>query len=211
MDHFYRKVPGWGAFIDFYRDAVREAPQSGARFVEIGSFKGRSAVFMAVEIVNSGKTIFFDCVDPWTDGGPDLKHKGYKNLYAEFLRNTAPVATIIKPVRLPSLEAVPLYPDASLDLVLIDGSHVYEDVLADILAWSLKVKPGGVLAGDDYGWPGVKRACDEIFGFDVGDGPPGKTVPKACWRVRRAKGPDVSTREIEIYGTTFYAEPYNAG
>jgi SAM-dependent methyltransferase len=184
MKHIHKGIQGWNAFGIFYVDAVKEAPARGAHFVEIGSWRGRSAAFMAVEIINSGKIIFFDCVDPWTDGGPDLRHKGVKDVFPEFLRNCRPVMHAIRPIRLPSLEAVSLYPDASLDLVLIDGSHVYADVKADIEAWLPKVKPGGVLAGDDYGWPGVKQACDEIFGRDVGDGPPGKKVPKACWRVR---------------------------
>lgn len=183
MNHFYKEVPGWANFISFYRDAVAHAPQAGAHFVEIGSWKGRSAAFMAVEIVNSGKQIRFDCVDPWSDGGPDLRHKKEPDLYGQFLRNIARVRPVITPVRLPSLTAAGFYPEHSLDFVLIDGSHVYEDVRADILAWLPKIKIGGVLAGDDYAWPGVKRACDEIFGRDVGDGPVGKTVPRACWRV----------------------------
>jgi hypothetical protein len=184
MKHFHRTIKGWNAFASFYVDAVRDAPKRGGHFVEVGSYFGRSAAFMAVEIANSGKIIFFDAIDPWTDGGPDLKHKGHKDIYPAFVANLAPVMRLVRPIRLPSLEAVELYADQSLDFVLLDGSHVYEDIHADIVAWLPKVKPGGVLAGDDYGWPGVKEACDELVGFDCGDGPPGKTVPKACWRVR---------------------------
>ena len=33
--------------------------------MEVGSFLGKSAVFMAVEIINSGKRIKFDCIDHW--------------------------------------------------------------------------------------------------------------------------------------------------
>jgi predicted O-methyltransferase YrrM len=183
VEHFFNGVKGWASFRSFYFDAVKEARQ-GARFVEIGSWYGKSSALMAVEIINSGKHIWFDCVDPWSDGGPDLKHKQVKGLYEAFLKNMAPVMRVITPVRMLSLEAAPLYPDGSLDLVLIDGSHVYEDVLADIHAWAPKVRPGGVLAGDDYGWPGVKQACDEYFEREVGEGPPGRTVPHACWRVR---------------------------
>ena len=36
-----------------------------SHFVEIGSWKGRSASYMAVEIFNSRKNIKFDCVDTW--------------------------------------------------------------------------------------------------------------------------------------------------
>jgi hypothetical protein len=41
-------------------------------------------------------------------------------------------------------------PDRSLDFVYIDGNHSYGAVLADLQAWTPKVKIGGVIAGHDY-------------------------------------------------------------
>jgi len=62
-----------------------------------------------------------------------------------------------------STEATTLYEDNSLDFVFIDGSHLYEDVLADLQAWFPKVKKGGHIAGHDFPWPNVKRAVIEFF------------------------------------------------
>ena len=51
----------------------------------------------------------------------------------------------------------------------IDGDHSYEAVTRDIATYRAKVKPNGVLAGDDYGlqggwWnDGVTRAVDEFI------------------------------------------------
>jgi hypothetical protein len=75
-------------------------------------------------------------------------------------------ATIIRKT---SLEAAKDVPDASLDFVFIDADHSYEACRADILAWTPKVKAGGLICGHDYenpGWPdwGVKRAVLELFG-----------------------------------------------
>lgn len=55
----------------------------------------------------------------------------------------------------------------SLDWVYIDGNHLYEYVKTDLELSFLVVRPGGVIAGDDYtagGWwkGGVKRAVDEF-------------------------------------------------
>jgi len=55
----------------------------------------------------------------------------------------------------------------SLDWVYIDGDHTYDGVRDDLDAFYPLVKPGGVIAGDDYGmvgwWEdGVKRAVDEF-------------------------------------------------
>jgi hypothetical protein len=48
---------------------------------------------------------------------------------------------------------------------MIDAGHTYEDVKKDIESWFYKVKPGGVLAGDDYilNFPGVIEATNEYF------------------------------------------------
>ena len=53
-------------------------------------------------------------------------------------------------------------------LGLMDGDHSYEGVSADLEAYFPAVKPGGIIAGDDYGhegsWfeDGVERAVDEF-------------------------------------------------
>jgi predicted O-methyltransferase YrrM len=66
-----------------------------------------------------------------------------------------------------SVEAASAFADDALDWVYIDGDHTYEAVKADLEAYYRTVKPGGYLAGDDYGlagwWgDGVTRAVDEF-------------------------------------------------
>jgi len=49
-----------------------------------------------------------------------------------------------------SKEAVKDFKDTSLDFVYIDADHRLEMVINDIVLWSPKVKPGGIIAGHDY-------------------------------------------------------------
>ena len=150
MEHFYQDIDGMCDFEQFYKDIVANA-ESPARFVEIGVYKGRSAALMAVEIINSGKDIILDCVDPW-DGRAEPGH-GYSyhgHAYDEFLKRMLPVASVINAVKLPSIEAAERYDDDSLDFVFIDGTHTYDAVKQDIRAWLPKVKSGGLLTGHDY-------------------------------------------------------------
>lgn len=49
-----------------------------------------------------------------------------------------------------SMNAAYDFEDESLDFVYIDANHDYKHVLEDITEWSKKVKPGGVVSGDDY-------------------------------------------------------------
>jgi len=171
MKHFYQDIPGWATFKDLYEEVVGLASENRkSTFVEIGSWLGKSAAFMAVEIINSQKDIEFHCVDPWDDGGPDLKHKTAlmsENIGEQFLRNVLPVRHRIKAHKLSSLEGVDLFADGSVDFLMIDGDHSYEAVKADIAAWLPKMRKGGIISGDDYNWEGVKRAVTEAFGEQV--------------------------------------------
>jgi len=59
----------------------------------------------------------------------------------------------------PSLEACDEVADRSLDFVFIDPRHL--DIAADLQAWFLKVRPGGIFCGHDYGlMPVIKPAVD---------------------------------------------------
>jgi predicted O-methyltransferase YrrM len=52
-----------------------------------------------------------------------------------------------------------------LDLVFLDADHGQEATREAIAAWWPKVRPGGLLAGHDYGnpnYPGVRAAVDEF-------------------------------------------------
>jgi predicted O-methyltransferase YrrM len=174
MKHFYENIHGWFTFPTLYSQVTSHYPKD-SHFVEIGVWKGKSAAFMAVEIINSGKNIRFDCVDTWEGSEEHIDpNSGFFEpnlvndkdwLYKHFLENISPVKEIITPIRKPSLEAVKLYDDESLDFVFIDAAHDYENVLKDIQAWYHKVKPiTGVISGHDYSWgPEVKKAVHDFF------------------------------------------------
>ncbi len=63
MKHFYQQVgnENWFDYPGLYESMVNHFPDR-SHFVEVGSWKGRSAAYMGVEILNSNKCIQFDCV-----------------------------------------------------------------------------------------------------------------------------------------------------
>lgn len=173
MEHFYRNIPGWSHFTPFYARMVREAC-NGAEFVEVGSWKGRSAAFMGVEIANSGKAIEFTTID-WGKGSGDKSHVDDPDIVNGTLmetleRNLAPVSDHVRVLQANSVEAAAEFADQSLDLVFLDGSHDCDSVKADIAAWWPKVRPGGVLGGDDARWPGVQEAVNATFPHAFAEG-----------------------------------------
>lgn len=169
MEHFYSSIEGWFNFKEVYDAALHEA-RDGAVFVEVGSWYGRSAAYLAVEIVNSGKRIDLYCVDTWR-GSDDLpwmeQHLAGKGGSAfPFFRANLEGGGVwdrVKPLEMPSTSAAQHFAPESIDFVMIDGAHDYASVRADVRAWLPKVKPGAVIAGDDAGWPGVLIGVQETI------------------------------------------------
>ena len=193
MDHFYKDIQGWFTFPHFYSTIAQKfqpSVQDRYHIVEVGSWLGQSAAFLAVELLNNGNSdnVIFDCVDTWAGSEEHINEDGLlefewvkhddkgniifeeqyimtpDELYNKFLSNIEPVRHIVNPIRMKSVDAAKLYDDKSLDLVFIDAGHTYDDVQADIKAWLPKVRDYGFIAGHDYGWdPEVKAAVDDIF------------------------------------------------
>ena len=166
MKHFYEDVYGFSGVDLFalYKKMVSRF-DSGSHFVEVGAFLGKSAVYMAVEIINSGKNIKLDCVDHW-QGSEEHNNNDEVNLerlYEDFLENIKPVKGIINPIRANSIDPSKLYKPNSLDFIFIDASHDTDSVKADLAYWMPRVKEDGVIAGDDLNNEGVANAVKWFF------------------------------------------------
>lgn len=129
--------------------------------VEVGTFAGLTAIEMA----DAGAIVH--CVDHWQGNPNDGLGVAPVNAYETFLSNIGDRRNkTIFVHRGASLDVAANWHSA-IDMVFIDASHEYEDVKADIAAWSPFVRPGGVVCGHDYlpQFPGVIRAANE-YGID---------------------------------------------
>lgn len=120
--------------------------QSGfKKGAEIGVADGRYAEILCQNIPG----LHLIAVDPWTpyDGNwrsKDYQQKAYETA-VERLQSYRP--TILRKT---SIEASLEVPDESLDFVFIDGDHHFDYIMEDIIAWSRKVRKGGIVSGHDY-------------------------------------------------------------
>lgn len=179
-------VPGYFDFHGVYSTMVDECPNGGI-LVEVGCWLGRSVIYLAEKVRQSGKDITVFAVDTWhgsdqhSDADKQLMNRHHGAVWHEFLANVKAcgVRDIIVPMCLPSVESARYFYPHEAFMVYIDALHTYEAVRADIAAWRSKVVPGGYLAGHDYGWNGpdkVKRAVDEAF--------PNAEIIGPTWKVR---------------------------
>lgn len=173
---FWRTIQGYFDYQGLYSHFAYINP-SGSKIVEVGCWKGASICYLAQEVKNYDKEMELFAVDTW-QGSDEIVHRdeierlgGADNLYETFLQNIKKgnVSRMITPIRMHSLEASRLFEDQSLEVVFIDASHKYKDVLDDIKHWYPKVKTGGIIAGHDYlpgniaSECGVIRAVHEFF------------------------------------------------
>jgi len=125
-------------------------------FLEIGSFEGRSTVWIMENMMQDGEHI--KCVDTW-EGGEEHGAEDMSAVEKRFKHNMQ-VAQDKFPKR--NFEAIKDYSYGALahlvgspfdfDFIYIDGSHVAKDVLTDAcMAWPL-LKPTGIMVFDDYVW-----------------------------------------------------------
>jgi len=150
--------------------------------IEVGSFLGWSAWGMSSkmkELNPEGVTI---CVDSWM-GGADhwqeatfkadgrIKRKnGYPTFYYNFLANMcyAGMQETIVPFAYPSITAAiilqKVFTESKLeaDMIYIDGSHEYWDVILDLTNYWPLLKEGGVMFGDDWTCGDVRKAVTDI-------------------------------------------------
>lgn len=171
MKHFYKDIQGWFGAKHLYKAVVKEFGDH-SHFLEIGAWKGQSTAFLAVEIIKSKKAIRFDVVDTWQGSEehidsmspafePILKETG--TIYPIFEKNLKPVWDYIKPIISTSEDAAKQYENNSLDFIFIDGAHDYDNVIKDLTSWYPKLKLNGIIAGDDFEWPGVQKALKKFF------------------------------------------------
>ena len=174
---YWHNIDGWFSWRSAQEEAVDHFPDD-SRFVEVGTYLGRSLCSLAEVVEHSGKNISVIGIDTcrgsgpegWRgtdyhgraveDGGGTFAGSLHKNIIDCGFENK--IVLIISD----SITAAGLFPDASLDWVHLDARHDYESVMADIRAWLPKVKPRGWLSGDDYDdekWPEVVRAVNELL------------------------------------------------
>jgi len=173
-------LQGWGSDDAMFEQVIAKVlPKT---IIEVGSWKGRSAVNIVNTCLRHGLSPSLVCVDTWlgsienysrhTDANRRLHQalrfqSGYPRLHELFMSNIIrkQLTQYVVPLPLPSSVAARLLTEKHVqaDMIYIDGSHDYHDCATDLRDYWPLLRDGGILFGDDYAvWPGVTRAVDEF-------------------------------------------------
>lgn len=156
-------IEGW--LTDAQADRLRAAAQrleNGATVVEIGSFRGKSAVVLAAAVPAGARVV---CIDPHlgSDRGPQeiaADHERGEDDYAAFHANLARhgVTEVVEHVRALSSEALDAV-NGPVDLLYVDGAHRFRPAGDDLVGWGARVRPDGtMLVHDAFSSIGVTLA-----------------------------------------------------
>jgi predicted O-methyltransferase YrrM len=146
VDWFSHNIPSW----DIYLNNFKNKPN--LNFLEIGSFQGRSTVWL-LENILTDENSSITCIDTFEGS---IEHHIYSkneliNLFDIFVHNVSTFKNKINIIRGKSQEVLKLL-NESFDFIYIDGDHTAVSVIEDaILSFSL-LKKGGIMIFDDYEW-----------------------------------------------------------
>ena len=175
---FKLDIQGWGSDRPIFRKLIDKVYPS--LIIEIGTWKGGSAINMGKFIKEKKLNCKILCIDTWLGSLEHWKAKdsekhykwyaslnlknGYPQLYHQFLYNVihSNLQDIIIPF--PNTSAMACkwlkWKKIEADLIYVDGSHEEAEVYADITGYYNILRKKGVLFGDDFNdyWPGLQNA-----------------------------------------------------
>jgi hypothetical protein len=112
--------------------------------VEVGTSQGLYSLVLCQTIPN----LTLSCVDPYMKYHWKHSEEEHERCYNLAHERLDPFGVNI--IRKTSMDGVKLFEDNSLDFVYIDGNHEFDFAMQDLIEWSKKVKPFGIISGHDY-------------------------------------------------------------
>jgi predicted O-methyltransferase YrrM len=148
---YYRLADNWFPVIN--PDTFKERP---INYLEIGTFCGGNLISVADSYAHHKDSKLY-CIDPWENYGDYNEYQEsdrQKNNYEFFLSNVNKTKhrNKINIKRGYSNNEILNLPDDYFDMIYVDGNHESEYVLEDAVLSFRKLKEGGYMIFDDYGW-----------------------------------------------------------
>ena len=159
----YRLADNWFPLVN-----VNNYKDKPIKYLEIGAFYGANVLSVANTYALHNDSKLY-CIDPWEDYKDYSEYKNEQpKIYNSFINNIEKSGIKDKIVikrGYSNLELMKLE-DNFFDIIYIDGNHEPEYVLEDAVLSFRKLKIGGILIFDDYGWGGpdlTQRGIDAFL------------------------------------------------
>lgn len=179
VDLFPEEIQGWDSTSSAFVDVIDKYQPK--LIIEVGTWKGGSAIHMAELLKQRTADFEIVCVDTWLGsvehwegdsylGWHDELEMGRPTIYQQFMSNVIHkgLTDYITPFPIDSLNAAEFFKRKNIvpDMVYVDAGHEYASVKNDLFAYANIVRDGGVVLGDDWFHEPIKRAAIELFGVE---------------------------------------------
>jgi predicted O-methyltransferase YrrM len=164
VDWFSWAIPGWQSLFSQMSDV--------AKVLEIGSYEGKSAVWLIENVFREGGTGDLYCIDTW-EGGVEHDPAAMAAVEQRFLHNIALAQSrsrsqvdihVLKGTSASHLARLLADGNAgSFDAVHVDGSHRCPDVLSDLVLSFALLRAGGLMICDDYVWSLEEHGSEDLL------------------------------------------------
>jgi hypothetical protein len=176
LDILPEDLQGWNGKSKLFGQLIGEIrPKT---IIEVGTWKGQSAINMGTSVVDFNLNTKIFCVDTWLGAieflttlshTPErnlLLKNGYPQIYYQFLSNVVHhgLEDYILPIPNTSENGFRFLKSSNImaEMIYIDASHEEDDVYKDICNY-YELLSSGVIFGDDYiGWVGVRNAINRF-------------------------------------------------
>lgn len=136
--------------------------------LEIGTFRGITAVFIAKILNYMNKSNMVISIDPFQRLENARVTGSYNSYMNNIINHKVQDQCIV--ISAFSQKIAPIIP-GGIPFILIDGGHSYEDAISDFQQYLYKLKVGGIAYIDDPKYSGVAKAINEFIrsneGFEI--------------------------------------------
>jgi hypothetical protein len=154
VDRFTSNIPIW----TYYLKELKNKPN--LRFLELGSFQGRSTVWL-LENILTDKTSTITCIDTFEGSVNHIFHfkNDMKNVFDIFSYNISKFKNKVNIIKDKSQIALKQI-NEQYDFIYIDGDHKATSVIEDAILSFPLLKKGGIMIFDDYMLFGMNKFVD---------------------------------------------------
>lgn len=154
QDWFSHNIPN-------FQKCIEALGESRNRFLEIGSYEGRSTCWLIEQIDGEGDVF---SIDPFPNM-PDIEERFMSNIREAVKGKKVMTSHVKAPSHIGLARMIDL--KNKFDFIYVDGDHDPATTLTDAsMAWGL-LRQGGVMLFDDYEYPEAPTKCG-IDGFLMG-------------------------------------------
>lgn len=155
-------------FLDEFKDKE-------VTFLQLGAYTGDASVWLVQNILTNDKASLWD-VDTWTGSDEAIHHTfDWSDVLETYLEKTDEFNNQLEAFRMTTDEFF-RFNTQTFDFIYVDADHTAQAAYTDgVNSWKV-LKPGGILAFDDYTWgdgmpdqslapkPGINKFLDEYKG-----------------------------------------------